>query len=1050
MLCFRCGTYAPDGSSKCPGCGQVFQKTNAGQDKRKASGTRQPQAIFSIGETVAERYRILDVIGSGGVGTVYRAHDTDIDVDVALKAVAPKLLQTADEQKTFSRFIKTARKLHHANIVRIYDEGRDAGAQGERRFFTMQLLEGLTLRKIIQLRREKTQVFQLAEIEPIFAQLAAAMDYAHKTVWHGDLKPENVLVLPDLLKVTDFCLIQALPTKPFLAIQKSRGAAYQYIAPEVRLEASRIDGRADVYSLGVILAEMLTGEVYEGHSAKNIQKALEALPRNIDATIRKAVHESPDTRFQTAGELSQALAEIVARGDAARVATPAPRSMPPPPPQDSDEHSVRSENSDENSLPAASESSVIMLEHQPAGTTDVTEVPELPSGSDETPVVGLRAKNVQKALLEPDTDEQRTGAANRNKADAHGIGADEIVEEADAEEEPDTPAQLGPPTHEDTEQDEGDKSEEVKVPTSGEVAVPTRPPPRSLPPPPPTERSNGHSRNGHEPAAAQDPYGPPPPLPEDPSDSGRLVSSPDNLAIHDEPTLNEKSAKVGLHDALTSLRPNPKYESTLPKGAFVPPQERPTTALPALSIPPPQVTREQPTQQRKGMPLLPIFAAIGVFVGAAGFFAVREYRNMAAQLDKAGRGTVNQPAPLPPPTEIPPKPETPPAPAPTGATGPTAAPAAPAPADDAKKKAEEEAARKKAADDEKARLAAEEDARRKAAAEEEATRRRAEEDARRAAEKHPAANDDAKRKKEEDAAARRAAAEDARRKKDEEKQAAAEARKAAAEETKRRKEEDAAARKAAADEKKRAAEEAAAARRAADEEKKKAAEEAAARKKADEEAAAAKKHVAAADPAQLSCPKGMALVVGGAFKMGSAANDPMHNFEEKRLELVEVKPFCIDYYEFPNSKSAKPTTNVSWFQAQELCKGKGKRLCEEEEWEKACKGPDNERYPYGNSWDPDRCSTQDAEGNDRELAEQKAFPKCRSGFGLINLSGNASEWVASSFSSTQKDRVHKGGSANRPDWATRCANRANLAPSGKNPFVGFRCCADPGAGTASE
>ena len=274
MLCYRCGTYAPDGSPKCPGCGQIFQKSTNGE-KRKSSQTRQPQAIFSVGETVAERYKILDVIGLGGVGTVYRAHDTDIDVEVALKAVAPKLLQTADEQKTFSKFIKTARKLHHANIVRIYDEGRDTGPQGERRFFTMQLLEGLTLRKIIQLRREKSQVFQVAEVEPIFQQLAAAMDYAHKTVWHGDLKPENVLVLPDLLKVTDFCIIQALPTKPFLAIQKSRGAAYHYIAPEVRLEASRIDGRADVYSLGVMLAEMLTGELYEGHANKNYQKALE-------------------------------------------------------------------------------------------------------------------------------------------------------------------------------------------------------------------------------------------------------------------------------------------------------------------------------------------------------------------------------------------------------------------------------------------------------------------------------------------------------------------------------------------------------------------------------------------------------------------------------------------------------------------------------------------------------------------------------------------------------------------------------------------------------
>jgi serine/threonine protein kinase/formylglycine-generating enzyme required for sulfatase activity len=1029
LLCYRCGTYAPDGSPKCPGCGQIFQKSTNGE-KRKSSQTRQPQAIFSVGETVAERYKILDVIGQGGVGTVYRAHDTDIDVEVALKAVAPKLLQTADEQKTFSKFIKTARKLHHANIVRIYDEGRDTGPQGERRFFTMQLLEGLTLRKIIQLRREKSQVFQVAEVEPIFQQLAAAMDYAHKTVWHGDLKPENVLVLPDLLKVTDFCIIQALPTKPFLAIQKSRGAAYHYIAPEVRLEASRIDGRADVYSLGVMLAEMLTGELYEGHANKNYQKALETLPRSLENLIRRATHESSDSRVQSAGELAEGLADIVARGETTRSPDPPamPRSLPPPPPpSDSGVHDAPNMHvQGEGSIPQLSESSVIMLEHVQQSATDVTLLPDGTPASDETPVVGLKSRRVE-AVLELDTDEQRTGAANRSKPPPPPPT--------------DEPASLGPPTHEDTQQDDG----------------PADSADQDLPPIPVGKGANGHAAKGNG-SGKKDPYGPPPPLPDDPSDSGRMVSGPDVVSIHDEPTLSEKANKVGIHDQLTSLRPNPNraQEATLPRGSLIPPSERPTTAMPpsgpaAISVPPPP-PREPSHKNNRGTPLLAIFAVIGVVMGAGGFFAYREYSRVRRELDQARQ---TQPAPNLPLQG-------------TSAQDDPAA-AANAAAEEARKKAEADAAAK-AAEQEAARKKAEEEANARKLAEEEAARKKAAEDAakvspaeekKRKEEERRAQAEEAKRKKDEE----KAAAEEAKRKRDEERLAGSddkkrkeEERRAQAEEAKRKKDEEMAARaeekqrrdeerRAQAEEAKKKKEQEQAARAQAEEEKRKAKEEAAAAKKKAEEDAKHKQVASAnADPATLSCPKGMALIPGGTFKMGSAANDPMHNFEEKRLESVEVKPFCVDYYEFPNSKAAKPTTSVSWFQAQELCKGKGKRLCEEDEWEKACKGPDNDRYPYGNSWDPDRCNTQDAEGNDRELAEQKAFPKCRSGFGIINLSGNAAEWVASSFSASVKDRVHKGGSANRPDWATRCANRANLAPSGKNPFVGFRCCADPVAG----
>jgi serine/threonine protein kinase len=197
MLCFRCGSYNPDDGVNCTVCGQdLSDKQGGGKatvQRRPATGI-QAALIFAPGELVGGRYKILDLIGQGGVGAVYRARDTEVDVDIALKGISPNLLQTDEEQKTFTKAIKAARKLQHANIVRIYDEGQHQAPN--RRFFTMKLLEGLTLRKIIRLRHDKGQAFSPEELIPIFQQLGAALDYAHKQTFLRKRRPEkNISIL---------------------------------------------------------------------------------------------------------------------------------------------------------------------------------------------------------------------------------------------------------------------------------------------------------------------------------------------------------------------------------------------------------------------------------------------------------------------------------------------------------------------------------------------------------------------------------------------------------------------------------------------------------------------------------------------------------------------------------------------------------------------------------------------------------------------------------------------------------------------------------------
>jgi formylglycine-generating enzyme required for sulfatase activity/serine/threonine protein kinase len=196
-------------------------------------------------------------------------------------------------------------------------------------------------------------------------------------------------------------------------------------------------------------------------------------------------------------------------------------------------------------------------------------------------------------------------------------------------------------------------------------------------------------------------------------------------------------------------------------------------------------------------------------------------------------------------------------------------------------------------------------------------------------------------------------------------------------------------------------------------------------------------------PEKKTCPKGMVRLKAGGFRMGSAADDPMRNFGEKRLVRVSTEEYCIDRYEYPNARGAMPLGNVTWDQAKAMCEGKGRRLCNEEEWERACKGYQGYRFPYGDEFETDKCNVKTAGGEKRPLAPAGSFADCKSGFGVFDLSGNLAEWTATPLSAGSSARIIKGGASNKPDWAVRCANRGNKPAGSRDAYLGFRCCANP-------
>jgi len=208
--------------------------------------------------------------------------------------IDPKIVQSADDRSQFMSTCRQARRIEHINVARVLDEGEDSKTV----FYVMPLIEGLSLRRIIDLRIEKNEVFTFKETLPLFNQLADGLSKLGRIRFHGVLAPESVVVLPDLLKITAIPNFHGLPRRPHVVKHEACGAEF-YIAPEARSESGKPDGRADVYSLAVILTEMMTGRVYGKDGDAKWSGAREVLGANLSEVIRKAVSSDPAKRYDT-------------------------------------------------------------------------------------------------------------------------------------------------------------------------------------------------------------------------------------------------------------------------------------------------------------------------------------------------------------------------------------------------------------------------------------------------------------------------------------------------------------------------------------------------------------------------------------------------------------------------------------------------------------------------------------------------------------------------------------------------------------------------------
>ena len=297
--------------------------------------------------TKAGRYQIVGELGRGSMGVVYRGFDPMIQRTVAIKTMLPEGLspQEFHEYKTrFQREAMAAGILAHPNIITVYDFGEDNGVL----YLAMEFLQGKSLENMVQ----EQGVLPMETILPIYEQICSALDHAHRNkVVHRDMKPANIMILENgLVKVTDFGIAKMMAMGMTQAGQIL--GTPNYMSPE-QVKGRQIDGRSDIFSLGVILYELVTGEKPFG--GQNITTVIYKIinenpipPRELDATIpagisyviSKALAKSPDERYQTCHELAEDLknyrnlsAAVMGQGTvmmraAPEVAEPAP--LPPP------------------------------------------------------------------------------------------------------------------------------------------------------------------------------------------------------------------------------------------------------------------------------------------------------------------------------------------------------------------------------------------------------------------------------------------------------------------------------------------------------------------------------------------------------------------------------------------------------------------------------------------------------------------------------------------------------------------------------------------------
>jgi len=305
-------------TKRCPYCGEIILATAIKCKHCKSILTDDPFVVFNtkpetyIKIALSKKFELLDEIGKGGMAVVYKALQKNLERVVALKILPQQFVHDQEFLEYFHREARAAAVLSHPNIVTIFDEGCENGIH----YISMEFLEGIDLHNFIK-SQGKLSVEQTVKI---IAQIADALDYAHKKgIIHRDVKSGNIIITTSGRAVlTDFGIARAFMSSKS-AMSGSIIGTPEYMSPE-QANGQFLDGRSDLFSLGVVLYECLAGEVpfkadnpigviYKIINSEPvpIEKIRSDLPDWLIYAVKKSLNKSPELRFQTGNEFSNAL-----------------------------------------------------------------------------------------------------------------------------------------------------------------------------------------------------------------------------------------------------------------------------------------------------------------------------------------------------------------------------------------------------------------------------------------------------------------------------------------------------------------------------------------------------------------------------------------------------------------------------------------------------------------------------------------------------------------------------------------------------------------------
>jgi eukaryotic-like serine/threonine-protein kinase len=254
---------------------------------------------FQIGDTIADRYQVVRMLGKGGMGIVYLVNDLKRDRQIALKTLLPQYATNQQAVGRFVREVNAVRQLNHPGIVKILAARQHKSLL----YYTMEYLDGKTVREYM-VKRGK---LGLGSSVRILSLLCDALEHVHAVTVHRDLSPENIILLQDgTIKLLDFGLakLQDPSGAQFTRVGATLGRI-QYNAPEQSFNATEVDQRADIYSIGVIFFEMLSGKV--PRTFESITELCPELPKETNRFLERALARDPKERIANAAEFREGL-----------------------------------------------------------------------------------------------------------------------------------------------------------------------------------------------------------------------------------------------------------------------------------------------------------------------------------------------------------------------------------------------------------------------------------------------------------------------------------------------------------------------------------------------------------------------------------------------------------------------------------------------------------------------------------------------------------------------------------------------------------------------